>query len=90
MIGLITYLERQITMTKKEIILLFKKKIDEKEWSFEDAKAIALCAECEESTKLFGDKFNSYEYVIEAMDKYSDATLFLHDFCKIIIPDEIT
>ena len=71
------------TMAK---IAIFNRKIAEKGFKKEDAKALIIATESVQAVKKFGNKFESYSFMITLLDRYDDAVKLLHDFCKIIVP----
>lgn len=68
---------------------LFDKKVDEKDWSEEDIKALIIATESVQAVKKFGSKLSSYEFVNSILNEYDDAIKLLSDFCRIIVPREI-
>ena len=68
---------------------LFDKKVDEKEWSEEDIKALIIATESVQAVKKFGSKLSSYEFVNSILNEYDDAIKLLSDFCRIIVPRKI-
>ena len=76
------------TTNTLNLINRFKALRKEKGWSKESAHTIAICAESKQAVSLFGNKYNSYAYIIDNMAKYDDAETFIRDLLNTLVPLE--
>lgn len=61
-----------------------------KERADEDITALIIATDSVQAVKKFGSKLSSYEFVNSILDEYNDAVKIISDFCRIIVPRELT